>query len=76
MIVRMSESTVEEAALEWLDGLGYGVLYGPDIAPGEPAAERAGYGEAVLMERLRSALARVNPTSHRRPARRPCVGSC
>jgi len=62
MIVRMSESTVEEATLEWLDSLGYEVLYGPDIAPGEPAAERANYEEVVLPERLRSALTRINPS--------------
>ena len=36
-----TESVVEEAALVWLELLGYAVLHGPDIAPGEPAAERA-----------------------------------
>ena len=35
-----TESVVEEAALAWLEGLGYAVRHGPDIAPGEPAAER------------------------------------
>ena len=35
-----SESVVEEAALAWLQGLGYAVLYGPAIADDEPAAER------------------------------------
>ena len=29
-----------EAALDWLGGLGYEVLSGLAIAPGEPAAER------------------------------------
>ena len=28
-----SESVVEDAALEWLEGLGYAVLHGPKIAP-------------------------------------------
>ena len=60
-MTRFAESTVEDAALEWLDGLGYQVLYGPDIAPGEPAAERDSYGEAVLPGRLRAALERNNP---------------
>jgi hypothetical protein len=43
--VAIAESTVEEAALSWLGDLGHAVLYGPDIAPGEPAAERASYEE-------------------------------
>ena len=40
MTARFAESTVEGAALEWLAGLGYQVLPGPDIGPGEPGAER------------------------------------
>lgn len=35
-----SESVVEDAALAWLEGLGYAVLHGPAIAAGEPIAER------------------------------------
>ncbi|MFZ5622772.1 MAG: type I restriction endonuclease subunit R [Pseudomonadota bacterium] len=56
-----SESVVEEAALAWLGELGFAVLHGPDIAPGEPAAERGDYGQVVLEARLRTALARLNP---------------
>ena len=56
-----TESVVEEAALAWLRELGYAVRYGPSIAPGEPAAERADYGQTVLAGRLRDALARLNP---------------
>ena len=59
--MRFTESVVEEAALEWLATLGYEVLYGPDIAPSEPAAERDSYSDVVLVGRLRSALARINP---------------
>jgi GNAT superfamily N-acetyltransferase len=39
-VSNFSESVVEEAALAWLEGLGYEVLYGPSIAADEPAAER------------------------------------
>ena len=53
----VAESTVEAAALEWLGALDYQVLFGPDIAPGEPAAERASYGDVVLVERLHATLA-------------------
>lgn len=56
----LTESTVEDAALEIFEGLGYGVLHGPDIAPGELLAERGGYGDVVLTDRLREALNRIN----------------
>ncbi len=56
-----TESVVEEAALEWLAGLGYAVLNGPAIAPGELLAERGDYREVVLEGRLRRALGRLNP---------------
>ncbi len=57
-----TESTVEDAALDLFRELGYAVRHGPDIAPGEPAAERADYGEVVLLGRLRAALERINPS--------------
>ena len=58
-----TESIVEEAALACLEGLGYCILHGPDIAFGEPAAERIdpGFKDAILEGRLRSALAQLNP---------------
>jgi len=55
-----TESVVEDAALCWLKDLGYEVMFGPDIAPGMPAAERDNYGQVVLERRLRDALARLN----------------
>ena len=57
-----TESVVEEAALAWLEALGYAVLHGPDIAASEPAAERAdpNYRDVVLDRRLRQALTRLN----------------
>lgn len=36
----MTESQVEEAALYYLEKLGYTILNGPTIAPDEPTAER------------------------------------
>jgi type I restriction enzyme R subunit len=56
-----TEDTVEQAALEWLAGLGYQIAHGPDLAPGEPATERRSYADVVLYDRLRAALARLNP---------------
>ncbi|MDX2206161.1 MAG: type I restriction endonuclease subunit R [Gemmatimonadales bacterium] len=56
-----TESVVEEAALAWLEGIGWRTAHGPDIAPDMPAAERADYATVVLAQRLRDALARLNP---------------
>ena len=56
-----SESVIEQAALAWLESLGYLILSRPEIAPEEPAAERDNYGQVVLEYRLRQALARLNP---------------
>jgi type I restriction enzyme R subunit len=41
--------------------LGYEILHGPEIAPGEPFAERQSYGDPLLPERLREALIQLNP---------------
>lgn len=58
-----TESVVEDAALAWLEALGYTVLHGPAIAAGEPAAERSdpNYRDVMLEGRLRQALASLNP---------------
>ncbi|HXG25928.1 MAG TPA: type I restriction endonuclease subunit R [Candidatus Binatia bacterium] len=56
-----AESVVEDAALDWLEAIGWPVAHGPEIAPDMPGAERADYGEVVLAQRLRDALARLNP---------------
>ena len=61
MMSVFTESTVEEAVLEWTDELAYAVLHGPEIAPGEPAAERETFGDVLLMGRLRDAIERINP---------------
>src|SRR5690606_14641929 len=55
-------SVVEDAALAWLEAIGWQIAHGPHIAPDMAAAERANYGEVVLGARLRDALARLNPT--------------
>jgi type I restriction enzyme R subunit len=56
-----TESVVEQAALAWLESVGWRVRSGAEIAPGEPAAERDDYGQVVLALRLRDALAWLNP---------------
>ena len=46
----VSESVIEQAVLAWLESLGYTILYGPEIAAGEPGAERTdpGYHDVIL----------------------------
>ncbi|MFO1127830.1 MAG: type I restriction endonuclease subunit R [Rhodospirillales bacterium] len=60
-MIGFTESHVEDAALAWLDGLGYAVRAGPDISPDGATPERASYGDVVLTDRLREAIARLNP---------------
>ncbi|MFN8650585.1 MAG: type I restriction endonuclease subunit R [Gemmatimonadales bacterium] len=57
----VTESVVEEAALDWLKASGWPIAHGPDIAPDVLGAERRSYGEVVLADRLRKALGRLNP---------------
>ncbi len=56
----ITESIVEEAALTCLENLGWIVKHGPEIAPGELASERTEFGQVILTQRLRAALARLN----------------
>ena len=63
-----TESVVEDAALAWLESLGYAVLHGPDISPGGDTLtlalsqmEREHYSDVVLERRLRQALVHLNP---------------
>jgi type I restriction enzyme R subunit len=57
----IAESHVEEAALAWLEALGFAVASGFDLGPDGTTPERASYGDVVLAERLRAAIARLNP---------------
>ncbi|MCH7764897.1 MAG: type I restriction endonuclease subunit R, partial [Candidatus Marinimicrobia bacterium] len=58
---KITEDALEQSMLGWLEELGYKILHGPDIAPGEPAEERSDYSDAILHGRLRSSLTRINP---------------
>jgi type I restriction enzyme, R subunit len=57
----LKESIVEDAALTWFEELGYTRAEGPQLAPGEPAAERESFGQVVLTRRLRDAIRFLNP---------------
>lgn len=57
----MTEDQLEKEALEWLSELGYTHLYGPDIAHDGSDPQRGSYRQVVLTERLRAAIAKLNP---------------
>jgi type I restriction enzyme, R subunit len=63
MTVGVSESTVEEAALDWLAEIGWERRFGPSIGPGELSSERDSYKEVVLVRRLSDAIDRLNPNA-------------
>ena len=58
----MTEDKLEQEMLTWLSDLGYTHLYGPDIACDGPSPERSNYQGVLLIERLRNAIDRLNPT--------------
>ena len=57
----ITEDTVEYAAVEWFESLGYEYLDARTIAPGEPNSERDSFGDVALERRLHEAIARLNP---------------
>ena len=58
----LTESLVEEVALNWLSAFGYTTIFGPDIDPDEPTAERKSFQEAILHRRLIEAINHLNPS--------------
>ena len=59
---KISESSIETLAIERLQALGFDYVYAPDIAPDSTNPERASFAEVLLTQRLRNAVARINPT--------------
>ena len=57
----LTESNIEDVALEILSELGYKILHGPDIAPDGINPQRKSYSDVVLVKRLRDAVDRINP---------------
>ncbi|MEW6404856.1 MAG: type I restriction endonuclease subunit R, partial [Chloroflexota bacterium] len=56
-----TESTIEQATIDWLKSLGYDYAFGPDLAFDGPAPERENYEDVILLGRLRDAIGRLNP---------------
>jgi type I site-specific deoxyribonuclease, HsdR family len=58
---KITESSIEEFAIELLERQGFQYKYGPDIAPDGESPERQSFEDVILLERLREAIARINP---------------
>ena len=59
-MTRITESAIEEFAIELLEKQGYQYIYAPDIAPDSDTPERSNLEDVLLKERLQSALRRIN----------------
>ncbi len=57
----MNEQQLEDLCISWFQETGWQFVHGPDIAPEGAHPERADYRQAILHDRLLSALARINP---------------
>lgn len=60
-MTKLTESQIEDFAIELLQRLGYSYIYGPTIAPDGDAPERTSYSEVILNARLENAIKRINP---------------
>jgi type I restriction enzyme, R subunit len=55
------DTYAEQPTLQWLAELGWEVQHGPDLGPEGSSSERDSWRDVVLIDRLRSAVAGLNP---------------
>jgi hypothetical protein len=58
-MTRITESSIEEFAIELLEKSGYQYLCAPDIASDSDTPERNRFEDVLLLERLQSAVGRI-----------------
>jgi type I restriction enzyme R subunit len=58
---KITESEIEQFAIELLEKQGYRYIYAPDIAPDSDTPKRSSFEDVILRDRLRTALGRINP---------------
>jgi len=59
---KITESSIEKFTIELLEKSGYQYIYGPTIAPDGETPERESFEDVLLIERVRKAIGRINPT--------------
>ncbi len=57
----MTVTNIETFAIEILKSIGWEYIHGLALAPGAETAERESFGQIILTQRLRKAVARLNP---------------
>jgi type I restriction enzyme R subunit len=57
----LTEHIIEQSALEILQAQGWDYVHGKEISPDGLFCERENFGQIVLLNRLRAAIARINP---------------
>jgi type I restriction enzyme R subunit len=60
-MTKLVESDIELLAIQCLESLGFQYLYAPEIAPDGESPERSSYEEPLLINRLFSAIQKINP---------------
>ncbi|MCL1911282.1 MAG: type I restriction endonuclease subunit R [Leptospirales bacterium] len=60
MTNKLTESAIEKFAIELLEKQGCQYIYGPNIAPDSETPERSSFEDILLIERLKTAVARIN----------------
>ena len=58
----ITENIIEQSAIEILQSQGWAYANGKEISPEGLFCERESFGEVVLLNRLRNAIAKINPT--------------
>lgn len=61
-MIKLNEDAIETLAIERLKTLGYQYIHGAEIAPDSASPERESFADVLLIERLRQAVKRINPS--------------
>ncbi len=59
---KITESKIEEFAIELLKDQGFDYLFGPDISPDGSHPERSSYSDVILLNRLKRVINTLNPS--------------
>ncbi|KHE92069.1 MAG: hypothetical protein SCABRO_02119 [Candidatus Scalindua brodae] len=58
---KITENAIEQFAIELLEKSGYQYIFAPSIAPDSDTPERESFEDVLLIERLQTAISRINP---------------
>jgi type I restriction enzyme R subunit len=58
----MTENDIEQLTIELLENAGYQYLHGTSIAPDSDKPERQSFEDVLLIDRLRNAVSKINPS--------------